>query len=130
MSFKIFKIVVVPVPLLPMMAMRSPRFTSKSTFSKSVKEPKDFESPRTVSTSFPLMTLGSKRMVMASFTSVGFSSTSILESIFSRLSARLMDFSRLKDFNFAITSSWCRISCCWFKYAFRMLARSMAFFSL
>ena len=30
---------------------------------------------------------------------------SILSSIFSRLSARLMDFSRLKDFNLAITSA-------------------------
>ena len=36
---------------------------------------------------------------------VGFSMRSILSSSFSRLSARLIDFSRLKDFSFAITSS-------------------------
>ena len=34
----------------------------------------------------------------------GFSRTSILSSIFSRLSARRMDFSRLKDFSLAMTS--------------------------
>ena len=36
---------------------------------------------------------------------VGFSKTSILFNIFSRLSARLIDFSRLKLFSFSITAS-------------------------
>ena len=67
---------------------------------------------------------------MASLTSVGFSRTSILSNIFSRLSALLMDFSRLKDFNFSMTASWCLISCCWFKYAFIWIARICALFSL
>ncbi len=39
------------------------------------------------------------------FSSTGFSMRSILSNIFSRLSARLIDFSRLKDFSLAITSS-------------------------
>ena len=31
------------------------------------------------------------------------------------LTARLMDFSRLKDLSFRMTSSWWRISACWFR---------------
>ena len=40
------------------------------------------------------------KMHIRALTSDGFSRTSILSSIFSRLSARLIDFSRLNDFNF------------------------------
>ena len=126
----IFKIVVFPVPLSPIIATRSPRFTSKLRSVNSVWEPKDFARPFTVSTSFPLKIFGSRRISMASLTSVGFSRTSILSNIFSRLSALLMDFSRLKDFNFSMTASWCLISCCWFKYAFIWIARICALFSL
>ena len=49
--------------------------------------------------------LGVKRTDISAFTSKGFSSRSILFSIFSRLSARLMDFSRLKERSLAMTSS-------------------------
>ena len=111
----IFNRVVLPVPLLPMMAMRSPRLTSKSTCSNKSWEPKDFLKSLTVSTSLPLTTSGSRRMSMESLTSTGLSMRSIFSSIFSRLSALRMDFSRLKDLSLVITASWCRISCCWFK---------------
>ena len=103
--FKIFKIVVFPVPLFPMIATRSPRLISKFRSWKSVCPGKALERCSTVSTSFPLVMRGYRRIRISERTSVGFSSTSILSSIFSRLSARLMDFSRLKDFSFAMTSS-------------------------
>ena len=118
------------MPLLPMRATRSPRLMSMSTFSKRSWGPKAFFRPRTVSTSLPLRMFGSRRMCISSLISAGFSSRSIFSSIFSRLSARLMDFSRLKDFNLAMTSSWWRISCCWFSQAFILASRSMARFWL
>ena len=54
----IFSNVVLPVPLSPMMATRSPRLISISAFSNSFMLPKDFESPFMVSTSLPLVTAG------------------------------------------------------------------------
>ena len=101
-----------PVPLLPMMATRSPRLISKFTSVNKVWLSKDLLRPVTVSTSLPLSTSGSSRMSMESSISMGFSSRSIFSSIFSRLSALRMDFSRLKDLSLAITASWCLISCC------------------
>ena len=51
------------------------------------------------------------RLISLDMTS-GLSSTSIFSRAFSRLSARLIDFSLLKLLSFSITSSWCLISCC------------------
>ena len=65
----------------------------------------DFARFDTVRTSFPLTTFGSNTILISVLSSTGFSIRSILSNIFSRLSARLMDFSRLNDFNFVITSS-------------------------
>ena len=126
----IFSRVVLPVPLLPMIATRSPRLISKSTWEKRGWASKDLLNSLTVSTSLPLITSGSSRISMESSMSTGFSTRSILSSIFSRLSARRMDFSRLKDFSLVMTASWCLISCCWFRYALILASRSMAFLSL
>ena len=52
-----------------------------------------------------MITLGVSVKCICGSSPAGFSSTSIFSSIFSRLSARLMDFSRLKDLSLAITSS-------------------------
>ena len=104
-SLMIFKIVVFPVPLSPIKATRSPRLISKEISEKSRLLSKDLDRASTVRTSFPLVILGSKRIFISACSSVGFSRRSILFNNFSRLSARLMDFSRLKDFNFVITAS-------------------------
>ena len=101
----IFKIVVFPVPLSPMTATCSPLFKKKERSEKSCWPSKDFSFSSTLSTSFPLSMRGFNWMCMSSRTSVGFSSTSIFWSIFSRLSARRMDFSRLKERSFSMTAS-------------------------
>ena len=123
----IFRIVVLPVPLSPMMATCSPFFSSKFRCSNRVREPKDLDRSSTRSTSLPLVNLGSNFRCISARTSVGLSSTSILSSIFTRLSARRMDFSRLKERSFSITSSWCLISCCCFMYAWYSAVRSISF---
>ena len=123
-----FNIVVLPVPLLPIKATRSPRLISKLILLKRVLPSNDLVRSVTVRTSLPLITDGSSLMFILALSSTGLSTTSILSSIFSRLSARLMDFSRLNCFNLAITSSWCLISRCWFKYSFNFILRRIAFF--
>ena len=79
----IFRRVVFPVPLLPMMATRFSALDINVHMGKEVLGAKDFARPRTVSTSFPLITSGSSRISMASSISLGFSMRSILSSIFS-----------------------------------------------
>ena len=112
--FMIFRMVVLPVPLSPITATCSPLFSVKPISSNRRRESKDLDRFSTERTSFPLTYFGSREICISVRASVGFSKRSILSSIFSRLSARLIDFSRLKDFNLAMTSSWCLISCCWF----------------
>ena len=56
-------------------------------------------------TSLPLSKWGVSVMFILLVKVTGFSRTSILSSIFSLLSARFIDFSRLKERSFAITSS-------------------------
>ena len=58
----IFNMVVLPVPLLPIRATRSPRLISKEMSLKSVCPGKDLERLSTVRTSFPLTNLGSREM--------------------------------------------------------------------
>ena len=53
----------------------------------------------------PNKSIGVKGSSTLSFISAGLSKNSSLSSIFSRLSARLMDFSRLKERSFSITAS-------------------------
>ena len=103
-SLIIFKIVVFPVPLLPIRATRSPRLMSKLMSVKSVLSSNALLKCETLKTSLPLITDGFSSIFILSFISAGLSTTSSLSSIFSRLSARLMDFSRLNCFNFVITS--------------------------
>jgi len=86
--------VVLPTPLGPMIATRSPARTVRSKFSNSARSPKRLETPRTRSTSSPdrLRAVNRKRTF---FSLTGLSIRSIFSSRFSRLSAALMDFSRL-----------------------------------
>ena len=55
--------VVLPVPLLPMRATRSPRLMSKEILENKVCPGKALDKSSTVSTSFPLMYLGSKEIL-------------------------------------------------------------------
>ena len=57
---RIFSMVVLPVPLFPMRATRSPRLMSKEILENRVCPGKALDKPSTVSTSFPLMYLGSR----------------------------------------------------------------------
>ena len=126
----IFNKVVLPVPFGPIRATRSSRKISALRPSNRGLLPNDFETSFNVRTSFPLTTSGSMLRRMSALYSVGFSKTSILFKAFSRLSARLIDFSRLNCFNFLITSFWCLISCCWFLYSFRRIALIWSRFSI
>ena len=108
--FIIFRMVVLPVPLAPIRATRSPRLISKLMSSNKWLLPKLFDRWETVRTSLPLTTEGSKSIRMPEDSAKGLSITSILDRSFSRLSARFMDFSRLNCFNLSITCCWCLIS--------------------
>ena len=101
----IFKRVVFPVPFAPRRPTTSPRLICTFKLRNKALSPKDLESPSIVSTSLPLRTSGSKVIRILLFKTTGLSTSSSLLSIFSRLSARLMDFSRLKERSFVITSS-------------------------
>ena len=58
----------------------------------------------TVRTSDPLIQDGSREKCISRTLSTGFSTGVIRSNIFSRLSARLMDFSRLKERSFSMTA--------------------------
>ena len=100
-----FKIVVFPVPLSPMIATCSPRFNAKERSENSVLRSKVLPDARRLKRRFRFRCGGSAVSAYRNAPQLVLSSTSILASIFSRLSARLIDFSRLKDFNFVMTSS-------------------------
>ena len=100
----IFNSVVLPVPFGPIRATRSSRKISALNPWNNDLFPKDLDTSFKVRTSFPLMISGSTLRRISALYSVGFSNTSILFKAFSRLSARLIDFSRLNCFNFLITS--------------------------
>ena len=66
---------------------------------------KRFPRDSILKTSFPLTSEGSSVKCISLAASAGLSTGVILESIFSLLSARLIDFSRLKERSFSMTAS-------------------------
>ena len=89
-----FKSVVLPAPLAPISATRSPARMCRSIFENSVRPPKDFSSPVAMITSSPVLRRAVKEK-RTFWSDTGFSIFSIFSSRFSRLSAARMDFSRL-----------------------------------